>query len=169
MEEFVFFIEGNVNHPLTIDPTVWIFDERKVDLTTYFQELATKEDEMTAYKKAISKQWDKEITEGSEPPRPDTNGNVIKYEKQKLIHGSFGMPFMPFLKNSEPDSDAKTVTVVCADGNEHSFPIDEAAQFILGFAKNGSPLREDGPVHVYFGDGSNESTPIINVIRFSVS
>ncbi|GAE32652.1 hypothetical protein [Alkalihalobacillus hemicellulosilyticus] len=63
MQEFVFFIEGRVQHPLTIDPTVWIFDERKVDLNTYFNEQANKEDADTIYKKAISAQWDKEILE----------------------------------------------------------------------------------------------------------
>lgn len=32
MQEFVFFITGKVKKPLTIDPSVWIFDERKIDL-----------------------------------------------------------------------------------------------------------------------------------------
>ncbi|WP_231686857.1 hypothetical protein [Bacillus sp. JCM 19034] len=51
MQEFVFFIDGDVQHPLTIDPTVWIFDERKVDLDTYFNEESITEDKDTAYKK----------------------------------------------------------------------------------------------------------------------
>ena len=34
----ILFINGKVRFPITIDPTVWIFDDRKVDLTTYFDE-----------------------------------------------------------------------------------------------------------------------------------
>ncbi|WP_017727155.1 hypothetical protein [Halalkalibacterium ligniniphilum] len=168
MSEFIFFIDGHVNHPLTIDPSVWIFDERKVDLTTYFKELPFQDDVETAYKKAISAQWDKEITEGSEPPRPNSNGNELKYEKQKLMNGTFGMPFRPFLLNAEPLKEAKNVTIHTADGELFTYEFEVAASFILGFSKQGKPLKEDGPVHVYLGDGSNEQNPIRQVTRFTV-
>ncbi|WP_088104963.1 hypothetical protein [Halalkalibacter urbisdiaboli] len=168
MQEFVFFIEGDISHPLTIDPTVWIFDERKVDLLTYFEERLTMDDEETAYKKAISAQWDKEIIEGSAPPRPDTNGNEIKYEKQKLINGTFGMPLKPFLMNAKPNEHVTTLIVEQHNGTKLSFPFEDTLSFIIGFSKNGKPLREDGPVHLYFGDGSNQTAPIKNVKRLLV-
>jgi hypothetical protein len=171
MQEFVFFIEGDVGRRLTIDPSVWIFDERKVDLLTYFEERFTKdedEDEDEAYKKAISAQWDKELTEGSEPPRPNTNGNKIKYEKQKLVNGTFGMPLKPFLINSQPVEDANQVIVEHHDGSQEFFPFEEAISFIIGFSDHGKPLREDGPVHLYFEDGSNQESPIRNIKRLLV-
>ncbi len=169
MQEFVFFIDGDVNHPLTIDPTVWIFDERKVDLDTYFDEIKTMDDEETAYKKAISAQWDKEITEGSAPPRPNSNGNVIKYEKQKLINGSFGMPLKPFLHNAEPKTGVSQVEVMQEDGRSHMISFSEAEACIVGFSYKGQPLKKDGPVHLYFGDGRNRETPLKKVVRFTVS
>ncbi|WP_332693851.1 peptidyl-prolyl cis-trans isomerase [Halalkalibacter lacteus] len=168
MQEFVFFIEGDVNHPLTVDPTVWIFDERKVDLNTYFEELETKDDEETAYKKAISAQWDREITEGSEPPNPNKNGNEIKYEKQKLINGSFGMPIKPFLDNAKPKEGATKVEIVQEDGTVQSFAYSVIQAGIVGFSHKGQPLREDGPIHFYFGDGSNQEEPIKNVCKFTL-
>lgn len=168
MQEFVFFIDGDVHHPLTIDPTVWIFDERKVDLDTYFDEIKSIDDEETAYTKAISAQWDKEIIEGSAPPRPNSNGNEIRYDKQKLINGSFGMLLKPFLQNSEPKEGVTQVEVVQADGARHIISFEHALQCIVGFSHKGQPLKEDGPVHLYFGDGANRQTPIKNVVRFTL-
>jgi len=168
LSEFVFFIDGEVNRPLTIDPTVWIFDERKVDLTTYFDELDTMDDEITAYQKSISAQWDKERTEGSEPPNPNRNGNLIRYNKQALIHGSFGMPFKPFLTNAAPIESASSVRIETENGESHVCPIEEASKWIVGFSKDGQPLRDNGPVHIYFGDGSNASNPITHVKRIVI-
>ncbi|MEB1809940.1 MAG: peptidyl-prolyl cis-trans isomerase [Bacillaceae bacterium] len=165
--EFVVFINGKVSHPLTIDPSVWIFDERKVDLNTYFDLPKDEEDELTKYTKAISKQWDKEITEGSEPPKP-TNDNVIKYKRQELENGTFGMPFLPFILNAQPDKGVSEVIVETHDGRKEIFSLDVAKQFILQFSQVGKPLKEDGPVHILFGDGSNRNNPIKNVKQFTL-
>ncbi|ARK31148.1 hypothetical protein [Halalkalibacter krulwichiae] len=166
MQEFVFFIEGDVDHPLTIDPTVWIFDERKVDLDTYFSESTTIEDEETAYTKAISAQWDKEITEGAEPPRPDSNDNKIKYNKKELTEGSFGMPLKPFLLNAKPGKEIQKVEIIEKSGNKHRFDYAKVSEGIVGFSQKGKPLLEDGPVHFYFRDGSNQQEPIKNISKF---
>ena len=32
----ILFINGKVKFPITIDPLVWIFDDRKVEIDTYF-------------------------------------------------------------------------------------------------------------------------------------
>ena len=34
--EIIIPIKGAVTYQLTLDPTVWIFDDRKLDLKTYF-------------------------------------------------------------------------------------------------------------------------------------
>ncbi|MBP3952170.1 peptidyl-prolyl cis-trans isomerase [Bacillus suaedae] len=162
MQEFVFFIEGTVKKPLTIDPTVWIFDERKVDLETYFEEERITEDAEELYTKAISAQWDKEILEGSSPPSPQSNGNKIKYNKQELTNGSFAMPLRPFLNNCEPLEGVSKAEIITTT---ESIMIDYsvAVEALVGFSAKGKPLREDGPVHLYFGDGSNKETPIRNI------
>ncbi|MEK4565457.1 peptidyl-prolyl cis-trans isomerase [Alkalihalobacillus sp. FSL R5-0424] len=168
MSEFVFFIDGEVDRPLTIDPTVWIFDERKVDLSTYFDELETMDDEITAYQKSISAQWDKERTEGSEPPNPNHNGNLIRYNKQALINGSFGMPLKSFLSNANPTESASSVKIETENGDSHSCSLEEAFKLIVGFSNDGQPLRDNGPVHIYYGDGSNAQNPITHVKRIVI-
>ncbi|TYR79908.1 peptidyl-prolyl cis-trans isomerase [Priestia megaterium] len=153
-------LQGNVRYKLTLDPGVWIFDDRKVDLTTYFDEEEKKEDANVAYTKAVSKHWDREIQEGA--VFPPTLKTEKKFEKQKLLTGTFGIPFEPFLGNAEPNEQAQTVTFI-TDTGSISFPLEEAKTLIFGFSKEGKPLREDGPIHVYKKDGSNRKEPIKNV------
>lgn len=155
--EKIILISGNVKYPITLDPGVWIFDDRKIDLTTYFESENEHLDEMEAYTKAISKHWDREIIEGA--IYPPTLKSEKKYEKEKLLTGSFAIPFKPFLKNSEPNQDAKTLIIQCED-KEVEVPLEAAYKLILGFSDRGKPLSADGPVHVYYGNGSNQYQPI---------
>ncbi|WP_147531857.1 peptidyl-prolyl cis-trans isomerase [Bacillus marasmi] len=164
--ENIIQIKGNVKFSITMDPGVWIFDDRKVDLTTYFlEDHQEQDDELAKYKKDISKQWDREITEGA--TIPPTSSTKPLFEKEKLLNGTFAIPFKPFLKNAEVGENAKALIIKTSD-SEVEIPIDEAFKLLLGFSLNGKPLREDGPIHVYYGDGSNQNKPITNVIEMRV-
>ncbi|MFK2824870.1 peptidyl-prolyl cis-trans isomerase [Bacillus sp. B190/17] len=159
-------IKGKVTFPLTLDPGVWIFDDRRIDLNTYFDTersggLSTDEE----YTKSISKFWDKEIQEGA--VFPPTIQSEKKYEKEKILTGTFGIPFDPFLKNAEPDPAAQDIIIETAHG-EVLWPIEQADEMILAFSKEGKPLREDGPVHVLWKDGSNRNNPIVRVKAFRI-
>jgi hypothetical protein len=163
--ENIMKLTGKVKYPLTLDPSVWIFDDRRIDLTTYF---TTEKQDINAeeeYTKAVSKHWDREIMEGA--VFPPTLKTERKFEKQKMLTGTFGIPFKPFLKNSEPDRDAKTVVIHSNDG-DYELSFSEAENLILAFSDQGKPLAADGPVHVYFGDGSNQENPIKKVNGFTL-
>jgi hypothetical protein len=164
MENIILF-SGKVKYPITLDPGVWIFDDRRIDLTTYFDEEIKAKDELEEYTKDISKHWDREIMEGA--IFPPTLKTEKKYEKEKVLTGTFGIPFKPFLKNAEPDENATTLSIVCED-QEIQLNLAEAENLILGFSENGKPLGEDGPAYVYYGDGSNRDNPIKRVKSFKV-
>ena len=158
-------ITGNVKFPITLDAGVWIFDDRKIDLTTYFQnhETVTEEqEEMTV----VSKHWDRVIKEGN--TLPPTLKYERQYEKVKMLTGSFGIQLQPFLKNAEPNEDAKTLVLERSEGEEIHIAIDEAYDLIIAFAKEGKSLKEDGPVHVLYKDGSNLNDPIRYITGFRV-
>ncbi|WP_078554930.1 hypothetical protein [Bacillus alkalicellulosilyticus] len=165
--EHVFLITGDVEHTLTIDPSVWIFDEQKIDLTTYFDSPKESDNELEKYTKAISAQWDQEILEGSKPPAL-TNDNKLSYNKQELLSGSYAMKLGRFLTNAKPKEKADSVTIETAECSEYTFSLEEASSFLLQFSKEGKPLRESGPVHILFEDGSNRSKPIQAVTRIIV-
>ncbi|WP_263707500.1 peptidyl-prolyl cis-trans isomerase [Shouchella tritolerans] len=158
MEEFVFFISGKVARPLTIDPTVWIFDERKIDLEAFFEseEGLPDDNDLVSYTKAVAKKWDKEMLEGSEPPNPNRDSNQIAFERQKWTNGSFGMPLKPFIRNAAPNKRAKAIEIRTTDGETFPFSIEQGDSFIAAFSEKGQPLKEDGPVHVYLADGSSK-------------
>lgn len=164
MEKIIVF-SGRVKYPITLDPGVWIFDDRRVDLTTYFTKEIEIKDELEEYTKEISKHWDREIMEGA--IFPPTLKTEKKYEKEKVLTGSFGIPLKPFLKNAEPENNANILVIVCED-EEISIPLKVAEELILGFSENGKPLLEDGPAYVYYGDGSNKENPIKKVKAFRV-
>lgn len=163
--ENILLISGRVKYSITLDPSVWIFDDRKVDLTTYFSKSMKQNNELEEYTKSISKHWDREIIEGA--VYPPTLKTEKKYEKEKVLTGSFGISLQPFIKNAEPTEEA-TVLVIKTSTSVHEIPLDIAQDLILGFSKSGKPLSEDGPVHVYFGDGSNQQNPIKNVREFII-
>jgi hypothetical protein len=164
--ENVIVIQGQVSFPITIDPTVWIFDDRKVDLTTYFEKDKEEvEDEIVTYTKAVSKHWDREIREGA--AYPPINRSLNKYEKDEALTGSFGIPLTPFIKNSEPKEGATTLSIETKDGESYDIPLSKAHDAILGFSKDGKPVA-DGPVHFYYGDGSNKDNPIKNIVKFLI-
>jgi len=156
-------VSGKVKFKITLDPGVWIFDDRRIDLDTYFEKDHVKVDETEAYTKAVSKHWDREIMEGA--VFPPTLKTEKKFEKVKVLTGSFGILLKPFLNNAEPEEDAKTFVIVSEDG-EFRMPLEKAEELILGFSIKGKPLFEDGPVYIYYGDGSNKENPIKRVKQF---
>jgi hypothetical protein len=163
--ENIIILSGKVKYTITLDPTVWIFDDRKVDLTTYFSTTSIPSNDLEEYTKSVSKHWDREIIEGS--VYPPTLKTEKKYEKEKVLTGSFGIPFQPFLENAEPEGNAATL-IIKTTASEHEISLDIAKKLIIGFSEVGKPLSEDGPVHVYFGDGSNQQHPIKNVREFLI-
>jgi hypothetical protein len=163
--ENIIIIKGKVNYMITLDPGVWIFDDRKVDLKTFFQKPILEKNELEEYTKEISSHWDREITEGAIVP--PTMKTEKKFEKEKLMLGTFGIPLKPFLQNASPFEEASQLIVV-TNKDELVFDLSTSYDFILGFSDNGKPLKEDGPIHIYFGDGSNQTHPIKNVKEFLV-
>ncbi|MEH7418281.1 peptidyl-prolyl cis-trans isomerase [Neobacillus drentensis] len=163
--ENILTISGNVKYTITLDPGVWIFDDRRVDLNTHFTQVKEISNSNEAYTKAVSKHWDREIMEGA--IYPPTLKTEKKFEKEKVLTGTFGIPFKPFLLNSEPAPDAKSL-LVRTTTEEIEFPLETAYNFILGYSNNGKPLTSDGPVHIYFADGSNKDNPIKDIIGFTI-
>ncbi|MCM3638000.1 peptidyl-prolyl cis-trans isomerase [Sporosarcina luteola] len=159
--ESIITIKGNVKHSITLDPTVWIFDDRKVDLTTYFTEEFVERDEEEEYKRSMGKHWSREIMEGA--TFPPTLKTEKKFDRQKMVTGTFGISLDHFVKNAVPSEDAKTITFFTLDGTEETFPVSEISNFLLKFSQDGKPLTEDGPAHLLLKDGSNIERPLRKV------
>ncbi|MFT4416076.1 peptidyl-prolyl cis-trans isomerase [Fredinandcohnia humi] len=161
----IIMLEGKTKYKITLDPGVWIFDDRRVDLLTYFDSIRSKVDELSEYTKQVSHQWDREIREGA--IYPPTLKTEKRFEKEKVLTGTFGIPLKDFIANASPTEDASIFTILHGD-QRTSISLKEAYDAILGFSKDGKPLLEDGPVHFYYGDGSNRMNPIKNINTFII-
>lgn len=165
----IVLLSGKVKYSITLDPSVWIFDDRKKDLETFFHIQESESNDLEEYTKSVSKHWDREITEGA--IFPPTLKTEVKFEKKsekiKMLTGSFCMPFKPFLDNAEVIQEAKHILIETIN-EKLEFPLEVGRNLYLGFSHKGKPLREDGPIHVYFGDGSNVDHPIKNVRAFRI-
>lgn len=73
--EFIIPITGAVKFNITLDPTVWIFDDRRIDLDEFFEGKYEYKDADEEYTKVTSAHWSREIIEGS------TNPPTLKSEK----------------------------------------------------------------------------------------
>ncbi|MFS0782444.1 peptidyl-prolyl cis-trans isomerase [Bacillus sp. 1P06AnD] len=156
-------ILGNVRFSITLDPSVWIFDDRKKKMDDFFNDTNEAPEDLEAYTKAVSAHWDKEMTEGAQ--LPPTKKPKRKYNKQELKTESYGIYFRDFLQNSEPGENAEKVIVETENGEHHPFPLQEANQLILCFSHKGKALKEDGPVHVYYGSTMDEKITHVRAFR----
>ncbi|SFJ92160.1 hypothetical protein SAMN04487936_105219 [Halobacillus dabanensis] len=151
-------IEGNVKFPITLDPTVWIFDDRKKTFSEIFEGEENETDHLEEDElKRRSTRFDREVYQ--QKINPPVNKSINRYEKQRILKGTFLMPLKPFLHTSEPLKDVKKATLVTHEGEE-IVDADVLAESLLHFSEDGKPLQEQGPVHLYFKDGSNRSNPI---------
>ncbi len=164
--ESIIQIKGAVNFPITLDSSVWIFDDRKLDLETYFVEKPKEIDPDEEYIEKAGKFWSREIMEGA--TFPPTLKTERKFDRKKMMNGTFGIKIAPFIVNAEPAADATTVVFETADGSQHRFKIDEAQKFIFQFSKEGKMLTEDGPVYLLLEDGSNFENPIKGIVGIQV-
>lgn len=160
-------IKGNVQHAITLDPSIWIFDDRRIDLDAFFTKNYVEKDELEEYKKNIGKHWSREIMEGATfPPTLETEK---AFEETKDITGNYGIYLHHFLKNANPNEDASTITFEMDNGEAFSYPLTRLDEFILKYSIDGRPIRENGPVHILLKDGSNVEQPITNVSTIKIS
>lgn len=162
----IVIIKGNVQHTITLDPSIWIFDDRRIDLNKFFSEGYVERDEVEEYKKVAGKHWSREIMEGS--TFPPTLQTERAFEDKKELSETYGIYLSHFLKNASPNEDANTIIFHTSDEKAYPFPLEKLDDLILQYSLDGKPLRETGPVHVLFKDGSNRDHPIQNVTSIEI-
>lgn len=156
-------IKGNVKFPITLDPSVWIFDDRRIKFDEAFSgKLVTgKEQEHTF---SSDERFNQEVVQA-------TNGNkpIPRKDAAEILKSTYVMPFKPFFEHAEVNEEATAATIIQADGNEVTLNLEELANSYFLFSYEGKPLNEDGPVHIYFHDGTNKNDPIKGVTEIMIN
>lgn len=157
---------GNVRYPITLDPTVWIFDDRKILFEETFNATEkVSKDENESLKK-VAESFDRELNKDF--IKPPVNKSITRYEREKILVNSYVMPIREFLSHAEVNSDATDASLI-SDGKEMKISLEQLKNCYLLFAIKGKPLLEDGPVHLYFQDGSNKKNPIKNINKIIIN
>lgn len=157
-------LKGEVQYPITIDPSVWIFDDRKIILEQAFANTAKHE---TISKPEKMEQLFNQEIYAQKSIRPPVNKSIEKYERKQLDTESFVMPIHDFLENARPLQGTKHAVLKTAT-DDTILTLEQLRDALLLFSKKGKPLAEDGPVHLYFGDGSNQNNPIKGITSISI-
>lgn len=161
----IIMVTGAVTHRITIDPSVWIFDERKIDLAQFTGDEDERLDDVPTYLKGTGAQWDKELKEGSLPP--SESRSLI--EERKALLGDYAMRLGWFLDNAQPDPTAVTLKLHREHGEPITFPLEEARRAILQFSKDGKPIRENGPVLFYLpAMWKQKEAPLDGILSFEL-
>ncbi|GAE91787.1 hypothetical protein JCM21714_744 [Gracilibacillus boraciitolerans JCM 21714] len=141
-------IKGNVKYPITLDPSVWIFDDRKVKLEEGFQDIPPSNH--------------KEIETSIKLNKPSVNNSIKKYNKKELLENSYLMPIKEFIENAEMSENVLEVMLFTQDGSV-TITKDQLLNSFLLFSIDGKQIKDQGPAYLYFGDGSNKDNPIKGV------
>lgn len=154
---------GKVNFPITLDASVWIFDDRKVLFEEAFiQKKEAKQDDSL---KRAAERFNQEIYQ--QKLNPPINKSINKFEREKILKNSYLMPIKSFVESAEFKDDAKSVVLTRHKG-EIEISLDQLLNSYFLFADKGKPLAEEGPVHLYFTDGSNKDQPIKGITKITV-
>ncbi|ENH98364.1 hypothetical protein J416_01464 [Gracilibacillus halophilus YIM-C55.5] len=148
-------IKGNVTYPITLDPTVWIFDDRKIKWEDAFS---------VGYESEVEED---EVTEHNNRIRPPVHNSVTKQNKKDVLNHSYVMPIIEFLGHAEVSNDAKEA-ILESDTTSTTITLDQLEQSLLLFAVDGSVVKDQGPAHLYFDDGSNREHPIKGIKKIHI-
>lgn len=159
-------IEGNVSYTITLDPTVWIFDDRKILLEDAFSN-KSKEDLGNGELKKASERWERALH--PDRSRPPVNRSISKMEGKEILKNSYLMPIRDFLKTAEINEDATQGILTIEGSDDVIVSLNDLKESYLLFAIDGKPLKEDGPVYFFYKDGSNQDNPIKNVKKIIIS
>ncbi|WP_047981388.1 hypothetical protein [Ornithinibacillus contaminans] len=156
-------ILGNVAYSITMDPTVWIFDDRKIILEEAFQPVnkMTKHDEL----KEAAERWERATSRQAKPP---VNKSLSRHERENILQYSYVMPIDDFLNHAEIKEGATNATLLTEHGDV-TLSIAQLYNSYLVFAIEGKPLTEDGPVYLLYKDGSNKDNPIKGIKKIRIN
>jgi adenine-specific DNA glycosylase len=149
-------VSGKVKYPITLDASVWIFDDRRIKLEDAFKEgnkASYKEKKKTTF--SSDERFNREVVQASNDNKP-----IPRKDADEILKSTYVIPFNDFYQNLEVEQEAKEACIVQSDEQEVIIPLDKLKDSYLLFSYKGKPLQDDGPIHIYYRDGSNKEDPI---------
>lgn len=135
-------IQGNIKFQITLDPSTWIFDDRKVTL----EDALNNTDDGEEILFSDDREWNRQIIEGT--TKPPTLKSEKKFKKKELLEKTFIMNLSPFLEYTEPERDEDAMIAFTHDNGTTILPYNEREQFFAQFSKEGKRLYDDNMIDI---------------------
>lgn len=157
-------ITGKVTYTITLDPSVWIFDDRKIIFDDAFVNDTPSKTEKDELEQAAQR-WSQEVY--LQKVKPPVNKSITKFEREKILVNTYVMPIHDFIEHAEVEANAENAILHHLNG-ETTIPLNKLQAGYLLFAVEGKPVKENGPAHFYYHNGSNKDNPIKGVHKISI-
>jgi hypothetical protein len=159
-------ILGNVTYSITLDPSVWIFDDRKVELEKVFEEPNQETEQAKEASKKAAERWNKALhPQHSKPP---VNPNISRAEGEKILTKTYAIPVRDFIESAEPGQGATEAALILNGSEEVVLSLSDLQEGFLLFSKEGKPLKDDGPVHFYYNNPTKRDQPVKSVSKIKI-
>src|SRR5699024_8226618 len=156
---------GKVTYSITMDPSVWIFDDRKILLDEDFSSDSERTETEENFQKT-ERMRTKEVNQ--QKVKQPVNRSIKRFERDKILKSSYVMPIKEFIGHAEIKSNAEDATLITNNENIN-ISLEDLENCYLLFAIDGKTVKEDGPVHLYFKDGSNRDNPIKGINKIIIN
>lgn len=152
-------LTGNVRYQITLDPSTWIFDDRKIKIEDLLAN--TNDGEEITFNDDV--EWNRQIIEGE--TKPPTLKSEKKYKKRELLESSFVINLAPFLEYAEPyEAENATIVFVHNDG-QTELRYDARETFYAHFSNVGKRLHEDGLFDLLVVEDGTEKERLVHVTK----
>jgi hypothetical protein len=155
-------IQGDIKFQITLDPSTWIFDDRKVTLNEALT--APKEDEVISFEDDT--EWNRQIIEGSS--KPPTLKSEKKYKNSQLLEETFIIGLKPFLEYTEPGRGEEAMITYTHDEGTTILPFNDRDKHYAQFSQDGKRLYEDNMIDLVVIDDNDLETRLKHVTAITI-
>src|SRR5699024_10814496 len=135
-KEMIVPITGKVTYSITMDPSVWIFDDRKILLDEAFPSDSERTETEEDFQKT-ERMWTQEVYQ--QKVKPPVNRSIKRFERDKILKSSYVMPIKDFIRHAESKSNAEDATLITNNENIN-ISLEDLENCYLLFAIDGKTV-----------------------------
>lgn len=152
-------LTGNVRYKITLDPSTWIFDDRKIKIEDLLSN--TEDGEEITFNDET--EWNRQIIEGE--TKPPTLKSEKKHKKRELLESSFVINLAPFLEYAEAYEDEQSKIIFAHNNGETELLYSDRESFYAHFSNEGKRLHEDGLFDLLVVENGIEKERLVYVTK----
>jgi len=156
-------ILGDIKFQITLDPSTWIFDDRKITLEDALK--AEHDDDSILF--SDNTEWNRQIIEGSS--KPPTLKSEKKYKNSQLLEETFIIKLDTFLEYTEPERDEDAMITYTHDEGTTILPYNERSTHYAQFSIDGKRMYDDNMIDLVIISDNNIETRLQHVTGISIN